>query len=373
MIKICGIYSITNKINNKRYIGKSKNIKVRFRNHRSDLHRNKHHSIHLNRSWLKYGKENFLWEILEECSKENLKKREIYWVRFYKSDMPEFGYNGDTANEIETRMEHSEEVCQIIRDSKIGELNYISKLTWEKVKEIRERYKGDNISQEKLAKEYGVSRSAILHVLLNNTWVDKNYIPFSRERGSWNIGSSCSEEAKKKISDANKGKSGLKGEKNPMFGKHLSEETKKKISEALTGLHIGEKNGMFGKHHTEEAKRKNREAHLGKQLSEETRKKISEANRGENNYLFGKHPSEETRKKMSLAHSGENSQTAILTWPEVAEIREKYSAGGISQRKLAKEYGVTRGCIQRIIDFRSWKLPIQEIQDLQEKQNLTTI
>ena len=48
-----------------------------------------------------------------------------------------------------------------------------------------------------------------------------------------------SEETKKKISEANKGKEawnkgkeGLKGEENPMHGKHHTEETKKKMSDA---------------------------------------------------------------------------------------------------------------------------------------------
>ena len=42
----------------------------------------------------------------------------------------------------------------------------------------------------------------------------------------------------------------LKGEKNPMYGKHHTKETKNKISESLKG----EKNSFYGKHHTEETK-----------------------------------------------------------------------------------------------------------------------
>lgn len=44
---ICGVYSITNKINNKKYIGKSENIYVRWDEHRNDLDKGKHHNKHL--------------------------------------------------------------------------------------------------------------------------------------------------------------------------------------------------------------------------------------------------------------------------------------------------------------------------------------
>ena len=59
-----------------------------------------------------------------------------------------------------------------------------------------------------------------------------------------------------KVSNGNKGKEGLKGEKHPMYGKHHSEETRKKISEATKG----ENNPFYGKHHTEETKKKISEA-----------------------------------------------------------------------------------------------------------------
>lgn len=54
------------------------------------------------------------------------------------------------------------------------------------------------------------------------------------------------------------------GEKNCNFGKHFSEEHKRKISEARKGKYNGEKNYMFGKHHTDETRRKMSEAAKGK-------------------------------------------------------------------------------------------------------------
>ena len=67
-----------------------------------------------------------------------------------------------------------------------------------------------------------------------------------------------SEEAKRKMSEARK-------------GKLLSEETKKKISETKKGNKWNK-----GKHFTEEHKKKISEAIKGKHLSEETKRKISE-------------------------------------------------------------------------------------------------
>lgn len=52
---------------------------------------------------------------------------------------------------------------------------------------------------------------------------------------------------------------------------------------------------------------------------------------------------------------GEKSPASKLTDKEVIEIRERYKAGGISTRKIAKIYGVTGGTIQAIIKRKTWK------------------
>ena len=41
----------------------------------------------------KYGIENFTFEIIEECSQEQLNEREIYWISYYDSFNKEKGYN----------------------------------------------------------------------------------------------------------------------------------------------------------------------------------------------------------------------------------------------------------------------------------------
>ena len=94
----------------------------------------------------------------------------------------------------------------------------------------------------------------------------------------------------------------MKGENNPLFGKHPSEETKKKMSEAKKG----------------------------RTFTEEHRRKMSEAKKGENHPLFGHHHSEESRRKISAAKKGKHhseetkkkmSDTAKKRWKNKKEAR----------------------------------------------------
>lgn len=91
MIKIIGIYSITNKINNKKYIGYSIDIKRRWATHKRDLKNNKHENDHLQKAYNKYGENAFKYQIIEECTQEELKNKEKYWITFYNSKNN--GYN----------------------------------------------------------------------------------------------------------------------------------------------------------------------------------------------------------------------------------------------------------------------------------------
>ena len=67
-----GIYKIVNILNKKSYYGSSVEIEKRWIRHKKDLKRNKHHNIHLQRAWNKYGEENFIFEIVILCEVDNL-------------------------------------------------------------------------------------------------------------------------------------------------------------------------------------------------------------------------------------------------------------------------------------------------------------
>jgi len=88
-----GVYKITNLVTGKVYIGSSINIELRWREHKRDLLRNKHHSTKLQRSYNIHGINNFTFEILVECKKDkntiiNLEQYYIDKFNSYKK-----GYN----------------------------------------------------------------------------------------------------------------------------------------------------------------------------------------------------------------------------------------------------------------------------------------
>lgn len=79
--KITCIYCILNVITGDKYIGSSIDFEERWRRHKRDLKRNKHHSIILQRAFNKYGIDSFKHEIIEYCSKEEMKEKENFYLK----------------------------------------------------------------------------------------------------------------------------------------------------------------------------------------------------------------------------------------------------------------------------------------------------
>ena len=88
-----GIYKIENKVNGKIYVGQSIDIKTRWYNHRKELNGNRHHNEHLQNAWNKYGEGQFTFDIIEECTVDNIDEREIFWIDYYKAMNSTYGYN----------------------------------------------------------------------------------------------------------------------------------------------------------------------------------------------------------------------------------------------------------------------------------------
>lgn len=87
------IYKITNKINNKIYIGKTENsIQHRFQEHIKTSRKSCSYRSHLYSAMREYGVDNFSIELVESCD-ERLDERERYWIKFYQSQNPDIGYN----------------------------------------------------------------------------------------------------------------------------------------------------------------------------------------------------------------------------------------------------------------------------------------
>lgn len=87
------IYKITNKINNKVYIGQtSRTIEIRWKEHKKNIN-SLCDRLPLYKALKKYGVDNFTIEEIDECENSLLDEREIYWIHYYNSFSKENGYN----------------------------------------------------------------------------------------------------------------------------------------------------------------------------------------------------------------------------------------------------------------------------------------
>lgn len=102
-----GIYRIVDNVDNRIYIGKSKDIKTRIRKHKYRLNRGIHHNRYLQRAWDKHGAEEFKFEILEECTIEELEALERYYIYVYNSF--EDGFNMSIGGEGCLGYKHTDE------------------------------------------------------------------------------------------------------------------------------------------------------------------------------------------------------------------------------------------------------------------------
>ena len=82
-----GIYQIKNIITNKIYVGSAFNLYDRYRTHKSKLKSNRHDNTHLQRSYIKYGGESFVFQIMEMCSIDNIYDIERTYINLYYGDM----------------------------------------------------------------------------------------------------------------------------------------------------------------------------------------------------------------------------------------------------------------------------------------------
>lgn len=112
-------------------------------------------------------------------------------------------------------------------------------------------------------------------------------------------GHATSEETRRRISEANKGRKFSKKHRKNLSISHkghmTSAETRAKMSLAHKGRKPSEKTIAGGIRYRS-----------GRCTSEETKKKQSDAHKGERNYLYGKHRSDDVKKKISDANKGEN-------------------------------------------------------------------
>lgn len=227
------IYKTTNLINCKFYVGQDSNNNLTYLGS----------GEYLKRAIKKYGKENFIKEILEVCeSLDELNEREKFWITNLSATT--YGYNISFG----------------------GQVGWFKGLKHkpESIEKIREKSTGRKFSPEVIEKLKGK----------NNHFYGKNH----------------SNETKEKISKSNKG--------NPSWNKELkniySEETLKKMSKAKLGNKY-----WLGKTHSDETKKKLSDINKGKKMSPEVKEKISKSNKGRVSWNKGKMLDEDIKCKIS--------------------------------------------------------------------------
>jgi group I intron endonuclease len=90
---ICCIYLIWCFASQKGYVGSAVNLGRRLLKHRCLLRSGRHDNRHLQSAYNAYTEGNFGVYLLEDCKKEDLLKREQFWIDDYKSSNNCSGYN----------------------------------------------------------------------------------------------------------------------------------------------------------------------------------------------------------------------------------------------------------------------------------------
>ena len=95
--RTCGIYKITNQLNDICYIGKSVDISTRWKQHaKCGLGIDTPAGNKLYKAMQEDGLYNFSFEIIEKCSKDELSEKEKYYIQLYQSK--DYGYNSVEGN-----------------------------------------------------------------------------------------------------------------------------------------------------------------------------------------------------------------------------------------------------------------------------------
>lgn len=232
------IYCYTNLVNNKKYIGQTINPKKRFNQHKSSAFNEKdsEYNSPLHRAFRKYGYENFKYEVLIENNEiDILNELEIYFIKKYNSQIPN-GYNiepgGKNCSKPKTQ-EHKEKLTwgqaeltleeiislreayarkespkEIYNKFYKNRLHYNSflniwsgrryknimpeiiengrhtKLNLDIARQIRKEREETNLSYDKLAIKYNVSKSAIADIIKGRTWKETVTEPVSTILGT---------------------------------------------------------------------------------------------------------------------------------------------------------------------------------------------
>lgn len=219
--KVSGIYCIENIINNKVYIGSSSNLRRRYNTHKTKLCCNIHTNKHLQNAVNKYGIENFVFKVIEECAIEDLIVREQYWLDVTQAYIT--GYN------IRTVAESNKGFTFIMPESAKDKLR------------IYGIERGKSVEFKEFMSKLHKNRKRSDETKIKLSESHKGIIMSKTTREKLRISSTNrthSEETKQKISKANKGKQYHKIVYTDEVKHKISESKKKKIYKCDLNMNI---------------------------------------------------------------------------------------------------------------------------------------
>lgn len=202
----CGVYIIRNKINNKKYIGSSKNILKRIREHRLGLEKGDGINEHFQNAYNKYGEENFECNVLEFCSDEEKYDKEQYYLTKLN---PEYNISPFVmANTGHERPEEAKKKCSKTQREMVKNNQILSKKAYiynvktlklsascESIKDARKLLditSGSNIEKRLYKDTYIISLTKFntINDLINRI---NEYTKISRQRREYSIVEECGE------------------------------------------------------------------------------------------------------------------------------------------------------------------------------------
>lgn len=220
---ICCIYKIINTQNNKYYVGSCVDAEARKKRHFTDLRAKRHHCIHLQRAFDRYGESCFVFEIVQRCSKKQRQKLEQEYLNELDNSTM---YNVSSSASGGDLIKNHPNRAEIIKKTTAILVEY------NKTEESRERNRR-NVGEKNpnFGKRWSQELKDKMSKRKKEDW--ENLDPESKEQWIKNMGiannnfwtSEQGDEKRKVLSVKNS------GEGNPFYGKTHSDEYKKKQSE----------------------------------------------------------------------------------------------------------------------------------------------
>jgi group I intron endonuclease len=264
----------------------------------------------------KYGRDGFIWGVIEECDKSLLNDREVYWIEKYNTYKK--GYNSTTGGNQGGECWAKEYLIE----TPDGKNELIENL-------------------EKYCRENNLRRSTMQATLVGTTLSHRGYkiIPrttkeierYKKTRKTIEINIALGKEKSSKFTKENLSKVYLvqkpNGDREEI--KNLSQYCR---DNDLNIAHIHET--LYGK----------RVQHKGYKLIPRTNEEIKR-------YENERRIREDTSRK---GLTGEKNGRAILNWDKVNEIRKLHSSKKYKNQEIADMFGIKKVTVEKIVANKLW-------------------